>query len=133
VPQRQAPRTTSRRPAVIGLVALLVVGAGAAVAPHFWQVGRTVGPACAIGINDTTASVTVRGWTAPIACESITKQLAAATHGLSAAVLVSRPVGEVAGPAICQGIVAHDLITVHDGGPLKLVGSLLCAAVQRPA
>ena len=118
------------RQRVAGLLGLLLVVIVVGVlAPHFWQVGRAIGPVCSIGLNGTAASVTVRGWTAPVACQTITQRLAAATHGVSAALLVPRPAEDPAVTVVCQGVVAHDHVTIHDGGTLKLAGNLLCAAL----
>jgi hypothetical protein len=102
------------------------------VAPHFWQIGRAVGPTCSVGVNGTGANVTVQGWSAPFACQTVTQRLADATHGLSAVVLAPRPADATA-PVICRGVLAHDAITVRDAGSLKLVGTLLCAALRHGA
>jgi hypothetical protein len=111
-----------------GLVIVILVAAGI-LAQHFWQIGRTIGPSCGVGIAGTAASVTVQGWTAPFACQAITNQLAGTTHGLSAAVLVPRPADAASAPAVCQTVVAHDRVTVSDGDALPLVGKLLCAVL----
>lgn len=119
-----------QRQRIVGLLGLLlVVVIVGTLAPHFWQVGRAIGPVCSIGVNGTAASVTVRGWTAPAACQTITQRLANATHGISATVLVALPAEAPMVTVVCQGVVAHDHVTVHDGGTLKLAGNLLCAAL----
>lgn len=112
-------------------MAVLLIG-GILLTPHFWQIGRAIGPSCSVAVNGTAASVTARGWSAPFACQTVTQRLAGATHGLSAVVLAPRPADPTA-PVICRGVLAHDAITVRDAGSLKLVGTLLCAALGHGA
>jgi len=127
---RKAARRVPRRCGIIAAILLVFLAGGLLVAPHFWQIGRAIGPACTVGVNGTGADVTVQGWSAPFACQTITQRLAGATHGLSAVVLAPRPT-DLSAPLVCRSVVAHDQVTVRDRGALKLVGTLLCTALDR--
>lgn len=125
-----AARRVARRCGIIAAILLAFLAGGLLGAPHFWQIGRAIGPSCSIGINGTTAVVTVQGWSAPLACQTITHRLAGATRGLSAVVLAPRHT-DLTAPLVCRTEIAHDQVTVRDRGALKLVGTLLCTALDR--
>lgn len=87
---------------------------------NFESVGMAVGPSCTVGVTGTAASVTVRGWTAPAACDSL-QRTSVSTYSYT---------GLVNAPVVCQYVVQGNRYTVNDEGILKLVGSAICASLQ---
>lgn len=122
-----------RRAVVIGASLVALVAVAVLVAPHFWQIGRTIGPTCTIGVNGTAASATFQGWTAPFICQQVMQQLANATNGAANAVLARRPAPPPTAPVVCRHILLNDSVTVHDADALPIVGTILCAGLATRA
>jgi hypothetical protein len=116
----------TRRAVGVGVTIVVLVAAVVVVGTHFWQIGRTIGPTCTIGVNGTAASVTFQGWTAPFVCQQVMDQLVSATGGAAGVVLARRPPAPATTPVACRYIVLNDTVTVRDEGALKIVGTLLC-------
>lgn len=114
----------SRAPSPVGVLIgraafLLGISAGIVLAALNWStIGTFVGPECTVGLTSTSATVTVKGWTAGEACAEVRLRIFwPSIH----------PDGVLALPIVCRYQRRDRLYTVRDDGALKIAGTALCA------
>lgn len=115
----------------LALIVVLIVSS-----LNFWPIGRAIGPTCTIGVTGIVTTVTVRGWTAPGFCGTYLATFNGVFGGQGAALLAQNAGGPPNAPTICVYIIAHDFVTVRDGGSVQILGHIACAELAgqgRPA
>jgi hypothetical protein len=110
--------------ALLLLLALLVVAGSAVAAPLRTPLLGNLRYRCALGFEQTNASVTMRGPLAGHECRHLLDQ----TSAFPVRIFTTSNIAEA--PVVCSFTESHVTVTVRDDGLLQLLGNNLCTAIH---
>ena len=114
----------------VGLVIVLVL-AVFLYSSTFGRALRAIQPSCTVGVTGTAATFTIEGWSANQDCQNIVSGKPSFLGTFPPAhvyLYTSTPTN----PEVCEVDVQGRHVIVRDEGVLKLVGNVLCQAMQQP-
>jgi hypothetical protein len=110
--------------ALLVLVGLLVIVASAVAAPLKTPVLGNLRYRCTLGLEQTNASITVRGPLAGHQCRKLLDQTSVFP------VRIFSTSRRADAPVVCSFTESHVKVTVRDDGVLQLLGDNLCTVIR---